>query len=89
MTRYELDEEALGWASNVMNQGGMFGVLDPDIGENFIVNGKDDVIGHDEIYPSFCNLAEMCGHGEQFQLYCEAAIGSGKLAQISEYFASA
>jgi hypothetical protein len=84
--RYEFDERNVKWASNVFNLDGWFGVSDEGVGENFILTGSSEVISMDAIYPSFCNLAEMCGFGEQFGPYCEAAIGADDLDEIRNYF---
>jgi hypothetical protein len=83
--RYDLDDNSRRLMTNIFNFGGNFGAADPMAGENFGIGGDPDVIGFDQVYPSFCNLAEMCGYHNQFSQYCETAIGSDKLSAIREY----
>jgi hypothetical protein len=39
----------------------------------------------DNVYESFCNLAEYCGYHQQFSQYCETAIGVDELNAIRNY----
>jgi hypothetical protein len=86
--QYEFDERHLKWGTNIFNLDGLFGVTDEGIGANFVLTGSPGVIGMDAVYPSFCNLAEICGLGEQFRTYCETAIGSESVAEIRSFFAT-
>jgi hypothetical protein len=84
-TRYEVDDTSMQWATTVVNMEGLFSGEDPGCSENFALVGDSDVIGNDPVYPSFCNLAELCGHHNQFDEYCRTAIGQQELAAIRGY----
>jgi hypothetical protein len=83
--RHELEGDAIQWVTNIVNSGGLFSGEDTGFGENFALVGDPDIIGKDEVYPSFCNLAETCGHHAQFGDYCRAAIGDEKLSKIRSF----
>jgi hypothetical protein len=70
---------------NIFNQGGLFGVDDPQAGVNHAVPGDPDLVAWDNADASFCNLAEKCGYHDQFSAYCTALIGADKLAHIRKY----
>jgi hypothetical protein len=86
--RYAFPDTEMQWASNVVNTGTWFGVEDPDVGENFVLAGDHEILRQDEVYPSFCNLVEICGQQAQFREYCRVAIGEQKLAAIRKYLHS-
>jgi hypothetical protein len=83
--RHDLEDNATQWVTNVVNKDGLFSGEDTGFGENFALTGDPDIIGNDQIYRSFCNLAEICGHHAQFEEYCIKAIGVEDLATIRAY----
>jgi hypothetical protein len=83
--RYDLEDDATQWITNVVNRDGLFSGEDSGCAENFALIGRSDILGMDEVYPSFCNLAELCGHHDQFGDYCQTAIGDERLAAIRAY----
>jgi hypothetical protein len=83
--RYDYGPLAGKFVSNVFNHDGWFGVEDEGIGENFALFGDPKAFRMDAVYTSFCNLAEMCGHHQQFKQYCEESIGGEALAAIRDY----
>jgi hypothetical protein len=75
---------------NIFNQGGFFGVDDPQAAVNNLVPGDPDLgltgkLPGEDIKASFCNLAERCGYDDQFSEYCTALIGAEKLTRIRKY----
>jgi hypothetical protein len=83
--RYELNATAMQWVTSVVNKDGLFSAEDAGFGENFVLAGDPDIVGNDNVYESFCNLAEVCGHGAQFGEYCKSAFGEDKLRKIRTY----
>jgi hypothetical protein len=83
--RYDPYDNATQWITSVINRDGLFAGEDPGFAENFALIGDASVIGKDNVYESFCNLAELCGHHAQFGEYCKAAIGEEQLATIRAY----
>jgi hypothetical protein len=83
--RHDLDDTVTQWVTNVVNKDGLFSGEDSGFGENFALIGHPDIVGEDQVYRSFCNLAEICGHNAQFQDYCIKAIGTEDLATIRAY----
>jgi hypothetical protein len=86
--RYDFDDTAKQWATNVVNVDGLFSGADLGSGENFELVGDPDVIGRDKVYASFCNLAYLCGHSSQFGEYCKAVIGEEEWEVIEKYYSS-
>jgi hypothetical protein len=83
--RYDLEANTAEWVSSVVNRDGLFSGEDIGFGGNFALTGDPDVVGYDKIYPSFCNLAEICAHDSQFREYCNATIGPEQLATTRRY----
>jgi hypothetical protein len=83
--RYQYDDLSMRWGTNVFTNGGIFGVEDPDIAENYQLPGEGDITSADGIYQTFCVLSEVCGHGPQFRAYCEKVVGEEKLKEIRDF----
>jgi hypothetical protein len=83
--RYGSDEMSTRWGTNIYVGGGYFGVPDLGIAEDYRLPGDSESGGLDDIYQSFCLLAEICGHHMQFEAYCSTVIGSDKLRKIIEF----
>jgi hypothetical protein len=83
--RYDLEEDATQWITNIVNKEGLFSREDTGFAENFALIGDPGSVGNDQVYPSFCNLAEICGHSSQFGDYCRTAIGDEQLTAIKTY----
>jgi hypothetical protein len=85
--RYDLDDTANQYITNIVNVNGLFSGEDSGFGDNFDVIGDSHIVGNDKVYESFCNLAELCGLDSQFRGYCETAIGEEQLEAIRAYLA--
>jgi hypothetical protein len=72
-----------------VNVNGLFSGEDTGFSENFALIGDSDIVGKDQVYQSFCNLAEICGHNAQFREYCKTAIGEEQLSIIRAYLGKA
>jgi hypothetical protein len=84
--RYDIGEKETRFLTNVFSLNGVFGVGEVDTGEDFAIPGSFDLVDRDAIYMATCNLAEMCGHHDQFEEYCTNAIGADRLKLIRDYF---
>jgi hypothetical protein len=83
--RYDFEGTSTEWVTSIVNRDGLFSGEDSGFGENYALIGDPDVVGMDRVYESFCNLAEMCGHHDQFGEYCKSAIGEEQLSDLSAY----
>jgi hypothetical protein len=79
------DDPHLPSITNVFNLEGAFGVEDDEVTDNFAIPGDSKLMMIDNVYQSFCNLAEYCGYHQQFSQYCETAIGVDELNPIRDY----
>jgi hypothetical protein len=80
--RYAFDATNKQFVSNIFNLGGIFGIDDPDSGENLGIPNDFDILDTDSVYQSFCGLVVMCGRHQQFKAYCTELIGAEKFEDI-------
>jgi hypothetical protein len=84
--QFDFDEQATTFVTNIFNIGGKFGLQENDAGSNFAMPVEfEHALSIDNIYQSFCTLADMCGRTGQFKEYCIAAIGQADFDGIQKY----
>ena len=88
--RYALDfdDEDSIFVTNLFNYDGFFTLPEPKVATNigipYVTNPFP--LRRDEVYQTFCTMAEMCGFGPKFTNYCSAVISN--VDEITKYFES-